>query len=132
MIDLGLRLADVKELNLLSEEQVHFQQKDPTEKFRDWYDDPVSDDEADFLKGQFNPHLGKNGGWRGQRVELNAMTSPQYVTWLERKLDEVGVPKLVPNKKTLAAAWNRAKIIVKARRLILDLEASNAERPPFD
>ena len=39
VIDLGLRLADVKRLALQSEEQVHRQQKDPTEKFFDWDDD---------------------------------------------------------------------------------------------
>ena len=52
MIDLGLRLADVERLGLQSEEQVHRQQKDPTEKFLEWGTDEVTEEEAEFLRGE--------------------------------------------------------------------------------
>ena len=34
----------------------------------------------------------------GQRVELNAMTSDQFVVFIERKLTEAGIAKVVPSK----------------------------------
>jgi hypothetical protein len=115
VIDLGLRLADVKELALQSEEQIHEQKTDPIKKFLDWHDDAVIEEEADFLRGEYSHD---KGGWVGQRVELNAMTSQQFIDWLEKKLKQVGVKKVAPDKKTLAAAWQRAVAIGKARKAI--------------
>lgn len=129
VIDLGLRLADVKKLGLQSEPQLHKQSKDPTEKFRDWDDDPVSDEEAEFLKGEYSY---QEGGWVGQRVELNAMTSQQFIDWLEEKLDAVGVEKVVPDKVTLTAAWKRATAIAKAREAIREIEKGKPTPPPKD
>jgi Topoisomerase 6 subunit A/Spo11, Toprim domain len=126
VIDLGLRPADVKKLDLQSEEQVHRQLKDPTEKFWDWDDDPVSDEEADFLRGEYSY---QKGGWVGQRVELNAMTSAQFIGWLEDKFRKAGVQKVVPNRETLALAWNRAKSIAKAREIIEQEEADHVAAP---
>jgi hypothetical protein len=40
-----------------------------------------------------------------QRVELNAMTSEQLVAFIERKLAEQGVKKIVPAKETLDEAY---------------------------
>jgi hypothetical protein len=116
VIDLGLRLADVKKLELESEEQIHHQRKDPTEKFLEWDDDPVTKEETDFLRGTFSHD---KGGWVGRRAELNAIpTSQKFIDWLEKKLKQVGVKKVVPDKKTLAVAWNRALKIAKARKII--------------
>jgi DNA topoisomerase VI subunit A len=123
VIDLGLRLADVKRLGLQSEEQEHYQRKDPTDKFLDWYDDEVTEEEADFLRGTYFGYK----RWVGKRVELNAMTSRQFINWLEKKLKQVGVKKVVPNKKTLAVAWQRAVAIAKAREII---EEVKEEQPP--
>ena len=39
-----------------------------------------------------------------RRVELNAFTSDQLVEWIEEKLEEHGVEKVVPEEDTLAAA----------------------------
>jgi hypothetical protein len=37
------------------------------------------------------------GGWlQTHRVELNAMTTPQFIAWLDRKMIEHGDGKLVP------------------------------------
>ena len=40
-----------------------------------------------------------------QRVELNAMTSRQLVDFVERKLNEHGVTKLIPDADTLARTY---------------------------
>jgi DNA topoisomerase VI subunit A len=50
---------------------------------------------------------GEHKGWWGERVELNAMTSGQFVEWIERKLREHGVKKLIPDNDALAAAYRR-------------------------
>jgi hypothetical protein len=126
VIDLGLRLADVKKLGLQHEEQVHRQRKDPTEKFRGWDDDPVSDDEADFLRGEYSY---QERGWVGRRVELNAMTSAQFIGWLKDKLRKAKVQKVVPDQETLDAAWNRAKSIAKAREIIEQEETDHVAAP---
>jgi hypothetical protein len=44
-------------------------------------------------------------GKRGQRVELNAMTSDQFVAFVERKLTEHGAAKVTPSPETLAATY---------------------------
>jgi hypothetical protein len=129
VIDLGLRLADVKKLALQSEEQIHKQRKDPTEKFWEWYDDAISEEEADFLRGEYSY---QKDGWAGQRVELNAMTSKQFIDWLEEKLDAVGVEKVVPDKVILTAAWQRATAIAKAREAIREIEKGKPTPPPKD
>ena len=42
-----------------------------------------------------------------QRVELNAMTSPQLVEFVERKLIEHGIAKVVPADEVIAAHARR-------------------------
>jgi hypothetical protein len=124
VIDLGLRLDDVEELGLQSEEQLHKQHKDPTEKFMDWDDDYITEDESDFLKGK-----ALHRGWLGQRVELNAMSSPQFIEWLEDKLTEAGVKKVVPDPETLAKAWKRALTVAKVRETIATAKVSDLPLP---
>jgi len=98
VIDLGFRLADVTGLQV---EPVEYQQKrDPRRYLRDC---GATDAERDFLV-----HSGDYRGWAGERVELNAMTSEQLIGWLERKLEEHGVDKVVPGPDTLARAYRRA------------------------
>ncbi len=45
---------------------------------------------------------------QGQRVELNMFTGPHFIEFVERKLQEHGVEKVVPDDQTLADAWKRA------------------------
>ena len=101
MVDLGLRLTDAEEMGLESEE-VFF--PDPCRLRRE------------------DPHVGSL--WRHfeeinflvedqERVELNAMTSPQFVAFLERKLQENGVGKVVPDTTTLKIAAQRAAAIAR-------------------
>ena len=58
-------------------------------------------------------NLRKNGATReeiefllhGRRVELNAMTSRQLVAFVERKLTDNGIAKIVPKQAELADAY---------------------------
>ena len=85
IVDIGLQLADVEALDLQSEpvsvsgswaKRVHTLQKHG-----------ATDQEIAFL--------------RTQRVELNAMTSRQFVDHLEAKLAEHGISKVIPEEKVL-------------------------------
>ena len=46
--------------------------------------------------------MSPNDEGQGQRVELNAMTAPQFIAFLERKLTEHGAGKVVPDQYVLA------------------------------
>jgi hypothetical protein len=83
--DIGLRLADVEAMALQSE---------PVETHGSWTsrsstlrEHGATSEEIDFL--------------RTRRVELNAMTAPVFVAFLERKLAEHGVSKVVPDESVL-------------------------------
>jgi hypothetical protein len=52
------------------------------------------------------------------QVELNAMTSDQFITWLETKLIEAGVEKVIPDNATLASAYQRAARIAQLSQAI--------------
>jgi len=56
---------------------------------------------------------------RGQRVELNAMTSPQLVEFVERKLKLHGIKKVIPDDDKLAEAY---ETFVKGDRLQKEFE----------
>jgi len=55
-----------------------------------------------------------------QRVELNAFTSDQLIAWIERKLAQHGVKKIIPDDATLAAAYRRAREQTIVQALITD------------
>jgi hypothetical protein len=115
VIDIGLRLEDVKSNGLQSEPVFINQNKDPRHKFvQQDYD--VTNEELNFL---VEARAGR--GWPGKRVELNAMTSPQFIDWLERKLKEHGVAKIVPDEKTLKSAWRRVTRRIRANREFPDI-----------
>ena len=57
------------------------------------------------------------------------MTSAQFIRWLESKLDEAGVQKVVPGLDTLTQAWQRAVRISKARALIEQVGATQVATP---
>jgi len=61
---------------------------------------------------------GERYSYLGERVELNAMTSGQLVSWLERKLTEAGVEKVMPEKPVLTAAYQRAVFLQRAEEEI--------------
>lgn len=112
VLDLGLRLDDVERLGLESE--------------------PVSlEDKPDVLRNR----LKINGATEaeiefllsGLRVELNAMTSPQFVFFLEGKLAEHGVGKVIPNARKLADAYRLFRRGDLARQIA---EEALAAMPP--
>ncbi len=108
VIDLGLRLKDVEEMGLDSEEVEYTAgkkgdlNKDPRENL---VESGATEEECAFLVERRN--YGGNG-WTGKRVELNAMSSPQFIKWIERKLEENQVKKVVPDAQTLESAYKRA------------------------
>jgi DNA topoisomerase VI subunit B len=69
----------------------------------------------------------------GRRVELNAMTSDQFIAFVERKLEEHGVAKVVPNTDLLAetyTAFRRSALATSALRAELArLNASLVDVP---
>ena len=68
-----------------------------------------------------------------QRVELNAMTSEQFVAFIKRKLAEHGVEKIVPPKQTLAKAYQlfeRSQRLEEAfEKMATDLDTMDARVP---
>jgi hypothetical protein len=90
VIDIGLRLADVDAYDL---------QTEPSTDVADGDIDTLrlngaDDEEIDLL--------------RQARVELNAFTSDQFVVWLEGKLIEHGVTKVLPDDAALELAYRRS------------------------
>lgn len=98
VIDLGLRLEDVRAHSLESEAVEYKSDPRPNLKERG-----ATDEEIALLV------TGKDGGrWIGERVEINAMPSDVMVEWLEQKLTDAGAKKIIPSADTLAEAWKQA------------------------
>src|SRR5262249_25140282 len=110
VIDLGLRLADVRQMGLQSERVEYRGTSDPRELLRQ---QGATQEERDFLVGRKTA-----SGWIGERVELNAMTSRQFIDFLERKLEAAGVSKLVPDEAVLVKAYRRAAAIASIERAV--------------
>lgn len=110
VIDIGLRLEDVVSMNLQSEE-VDYGNTSPVANLQK---NGATLDEITFMCG----------GRRGRRVELNAMTSEQFVAWLERKFAELGVSKVIPDDETLADAYHHARKLARLQHLLDEAVAS--------
>ena len=87
VVDLGLRLSDVEKWELQAETVSY--KSDPGSNLRL---NGATQEEIEFLRGETDW-----GSYRGQRVELNAFTSDAFVEWLESKLEEQGVVKVIPD-----------------------------------
>lgn len=123
VIDLGLRLADARGLGLRPEPVRYEVKNDPRPGLRA---SGASDEEAAFLvHRQAGPKL-----WVGERVELNAMTSDQFVAFVERKLVENRVRKVVPDPATLAAAHARAWRLARLGEAVRSATAAVAGQTP--
>jgi hypothetical protein len=81
IVDIGLRLTDVQALDLQSESVL------------------VSDSWAG--RALYGATAAEIAFLRQQRVELNAMTSRQFVDHLEAKLTEQGVSKVIPEEDVI-------------------------------
>jgi hypothetical protein len=106
VVDLGLTLVDVQAMNLQSE-PVDYRnaQKDPRINLRRC---GATEEECNFLVRRRHEIRPGQYYWSGERVELNAMTSDQFIAWLERKLMDAGVQKVIPDQAALENAYRRA------------------------
>jgi len=102
-----LTLADVQAMDLQSEPQNYRQAADPKIELARCGATP---EEQAFLVGERrrNPSTDK-WYWTGQRVELNAMTSDQVVAWIDRRLTDHGVAKVIPTAETLEKTYRLAR-----------------------
>jgi hypothetical protein len=98
VVDLGMRLADI---NGLETEDVTISSPDKTQATLERHG--ATEDEIVFLMER--------------RVELNALTSADLVAWVERKLEDNGVSKVVPDSNTLNLAFQRMRrqAVIQAR-----------------
>jgi hypothetical protein len=94
VIDLGLRLQDVREMGLQSEAAASSKSSAEVTRVR-LRNSGATPEECEFLVHQ--------------RVELNAMTSEQFLGFIRRKLTEHGVEKIVPGEDTMNDAYRLFK-----------------------
>lgn len=116
-VDMGIRMEDVEKYDLGSEPVGY--NHDPSGNMRL---NGATPDEIAFLQTQ--------------RVELNAFSSDQLIEWIESKLKEHGVEKLIPDASTLKAAYRRAAQATFLNAHLEDLSeqaeehAKNLKLPP--
>jgi hypothetical protein len=109
VIDLGLRIEDIAGLE--SEPCSYTTRIDPRTYLRQCAG--ATPEECQMLVAG-----GYSGRWNGRRVEINAMTSDQLITLLERKFAQHAVKKTIPNEKTLEQAFKRAVILKRLQQQI--------------
>ena len=121
-IDLGLRLEDIQKYALESEDVYYRGANGRT----------LIDDQSIRLK--IRDQLKTNGATKEElefllhhRVELNAFASDQLVEWIEEKLVEHGVEKVVPEEETLTKAVRGFARDLIAKRY-LDTFAADIDR----
>jgi len=100
IMDLGLRLKDVQGMDLENEDVTYDSKIDPRINL---IKSGATEEELNYLVDG-----GRPGSWHGKRVELNAMDSAQFVEWLEKKLKEIDVCKVVPDSEILEQAYRQA------------------------
>jgi hypothetical protein len=109
---LGLRMEDVEKWALAPEDQIH---RNPEKARRNLLKNGAMDEEAKFIS-------------QGSRVELNMFTGEQFIEFVEGRLKEHGVEKVIPDEKTLRVAWRRAHLVRRVNHLIdrVDVEEDEA------
>jgi hypothetical protein len=98
VIDLGLSLEDVQAMGLEHEYQ-HYPKGNKLALMENLRKNGASEEEIAFMFEDFDRLRST------RRVELNAMTSPQFVAFIERKLREHGIAKIVPKQDLLADVY---------------------------
>jgi Topoisomerase 6 subunit A/Spo11, Toprim domain len=101
VIELGLSLDDVEQMKLEFEYQFH-EKGDKEKMIANLRENDASEAVIDFMFQDFDSFRHRRCT---RRVELNAMTSPQFVAFLKRKLKHVGIKKIVPGKSDLGNAY---------------------------
>ncbi len=100
VIDLGIRLADITQYDLESEDVYN---RGSTISIRlNLQKNGATEDEIEFLLNR--------------RVELNAFASDDLIEWIEAKLDEHGVEKVIPDPESLETVYLQAVEAVSLRR----------------
>jgi hypothetical protein len=95
IIDIGLRLADVEGWRL-ENEPVAIPAKEWPARSATLRKHGATPQEIAFLSNR--------------RVELNALTSPQFIEHLERKLTEHGAAKVIPDDAVLERHWRGVRL----------------------
>jgi hypothetical protein len=132
VIDLGLRLEDV-EAEGLDYEEVSYPRMSRRAIEENLRRNGATKEEVEFLTTTEDGDTSSNYGVIGRRVELNAFTSDAFVEWIERKLDEHGVRKVVPKKQTLVGAYDRLyRQIALQPRIVKMLTELPVPKPPTD
>jgi hypothetical protein len=103
VIDLGLRIGDVEGL----ETETVYHRGDEDAIIANLAENGATDAEIDFLLE-----------WR---VELNAMTSPALVAFIERKLTAAGIAKVIPAQPILEQACRRVQMHARITERMEDL-----------
>jgi hypothetical protein len=127
VVDLGLSLVDVEAMGLESEYQHHPKgQRSVLEN--NLRTNGASEEEIAFMFRDF-------GTLRStRRVELNAMTSPQFVAFVGRKLRENSVAKIVPDQALLAEVYvgmERGRRLAAAVEELDEIDMEDS-KPPKD
>jgi hypothetical protein len=117
VVDLGLRLDDVTDYALASEPWSEKVSRDSVERTLRRHG--ATTDEIQFIVRGSD----YRGTW-GERVELNAFTSDQFIEWLDAKLDEHGVQKVIPDAETLALQYRRSLARRVVNKKIDEIQAS--------
>jgi hypothetical protein len=100
VINLGLNLDDVRTLGLIEQFEHQFIPKARRETMEEnLRENGANADEIAFMFADWS-------GTRSlRRVELNALTSPQMIEFIERKLKANHIEKIVPSEESLAEAY---------------------------
>jgi hypothetical protein len=123
IIDLGLRLNDVEAMGLESEPVVFKTAESKIKKSRTLRRHRATTEEVAFLMRRDLDDLSKEG----RRVELNAMTSRQLVDFIEQKLTEHGVEKVIPDDAVIAQHARRVIEGMLAEKAIAEIKDRIAE-----
>ena len=129
VLDLGLSLEDVEAMRLESEHQ-HHPKGHKRALIANLRENGATEADIAFMFRDFDSTRST------RRVELNAMTSPQFITFVERKLRQHGIQKVVPGNDDLADAYrlfarsHAAEKIV--RRELKKLDGDSAVKVPRD
>jgi hypothetical protein len=118
VVELGLRMMDIAGLE--SEPVEYSQRKDPREYLAECGATP---EEQEFLVEK-----ALQQSWIGRRVEINAMTSDQLIAWLEKKLREHSVKKVIPKNDTLVSAYHRARYLQELQTQIEEWKEGEERR----
>lgn len=119
VIDLGVRLADVHAMGLQSEAVPYEKNQDPRPNLRQ---NGATEEEVAFLVRQREVFGYQSFRWHGERVELDAMGNDELIAWLEGKLTEYGVQKILPDQEILESAFREATLMSRTQKVLDDAQ----------